>query len=197
MAETKFLFVARWGYDVRELAAWRARRRRRGLGSGGAPARRQIDEQVSAEAAVRYRLRKEAEMKARRERASREEARRKWEEEKEHKEAMAVADARVGRLLGSSEGREERGEEREGGGRERREQLRRRRQTAAASQAAGVGERTSGGAVWVGGRWVRVGWTANVMPSWASARGGRGTRLSASAATKARWPSLFVSNAHI
>ena len=196
-AETKFLFVVRWGYDVRELATWRARRRRRGLGTGGAPSKRQPDEQISAEAAARYRSRKEAEMKARRERASREEARRKLEEEEEHEEAMAVADARLGRLLGSSGGREEGGEGREEGGWEKREQLRRRRQRAAASQAAGVGERTSGGSVWVGGRWVRVGWAANVMPSWASARGGRGTRLSASAAAKARWPSLFVSSAHI
>ena len=196
-AETRFLFVARWGYDVRELAAWRARRRRKGLGTGGAPSRRQVDEQVSAEAAARYRARKEAEMQARRERASREEARRKSEEEQEHEEVMAVTDVRLGRLLGGSGVSEGMGEEGEARIRERRERLRRRRQIAAVSQAAGVGARTSGGAVWVGGKWVRVGWVAKVLPSWASARGGRGTQLSASAATKARWPSLFVSSAHI
>ena len=196
-AETRFLFVARWGYDVRELAAWRARRRRKGLGTGGAPSRRQVDEQVSAEAAARYRARKEAEMQARRERASREEARRKSEEEKEHEEVMAVTDVRLGRLLGGSGVSGGMGEEGEARIRERRERLRRRRQIAAVSQAAGVGARTSGGAVWVGGKWVRVGWVAKVLPSWASARGGRGTQLSASAATKARWPSLFVSSAHI
>jgi hypothetical protein len=181
--------VARWGFDVRELAEWRARRRRKGLGVGGVSTKRQAEGQDRAEAEARYRARRAAEMRARNERVQRQAAARLAAEEAEHREAMAVAEALAVSKLGGGgkRGREEGGGEWE----ERREIRRRRGQEAAVSHAAGVGERTSGGRVWVRGRWVSVGWAANVLPAWSSARNGRGTRLEASAAVRSRWPSLF------